>query len=146
MDPRDLAAQHLPAAIPALVVVPDRMQLFMFSAATWNRHRIHYDKDEALAEGLPDVVVQRALLGDFLARMLTDWLGDAGDIRRLSWRVVGSALPDVALSCTGNVVALEQAQGVRLARCDLRLDTEAGDAIATGDAIVRLYPEEQRRA
>jgi hydroxyacyl-ACP dehydratase HTD2-like protein with hotdog domain len=49
-----------------LVKKPDRRQLFMFSAITWNRHAIHYDRQSAREEGLPDVVVQRALIGNFL--------------------------------------------------------------------------------
>ena len=131
--------QRLPAPIPELVVVPSRMQLFMFSAVTWNRHRIHYDRDAALADGLPDVVVQRALMGDFLARMLTDWLAESGEIQRLSWRVVGSAVPEVALRCTGEAVEIETAGAGRLARCELHMRAEAGDDVATGDAVVRLY-------
>jgi len=131
--------QRLPALIPELVVVPSRVQLFMFSAATWNRHRIHYDKDAALADGLPDVVVQRALLGDFLARMLTDWLAESGEIARLSWRVSGSAVPGVALHCTGEIVGFETVGDSRLVRCELHVRNEAGDGIAAGDAVARLY-------
>jgi hydroxyacyl-ACP dehydratase HTD2-like protein with hotdog domain len=56
----DWSQLQLPAPIPALVVTPDHTQIFMFSAATWNRHHIHYSKDAALAEGLPDVVAARA--------------------------------------------------------------------------------------
>lgn len=128
-----------PPLIPDLVVVPSRAQLFMFSAATWNRHRIHYDKDAALADGLPDVVVQRALLGDFLARMLTDWLAETGEIHRLSWRVTGSAVPEVALRCTGVIVGTESAEVGSFVRCKLHVRTEAGDDVAAGDAVVRVY-------
>ena len=66
------------APIPELTVCPDYVQVFMFSAITWNRHHIHYSKDAALSEGLPDVVVQRALIGNFLARLITNWVGDSG--------------------------------------------------------------------
>ena len=40
--------------IPELTVCPDRAQIFMFSAVTWNRHHIHYSKDAAVSEGLPE--------------------------------------------------------------------------------------------
>jgi len=129
---------HYPAPIPELVVRPDRMQLFMFSAATWNRHRIHYDKDTALAEGLPDVVVQRALIGDFFARLLTEWVGDAGEICELSWKVTKSALPDRALRCAGEALGVDSVGGVRYLDCELRMQDEAGRAIALGRARLRL--------
>ena len=61
--------------IPELIVYPDRTQIFMFSAVTWNRHHIHYSKDAAVSEGLPDIVVQRALIGNFLARLITAQAG-----------------------------------------------------------------------
>ena len=139
MSLRDWEQLPLPAPIPELVVKPDRMQIFMFSAATWNRHHIHYDKDAAIAEGLPDVVVQRALIGDFFARLLTEWLGDDGEIRKLSWKVTQSAPPDTALRCLGDVLTVETAAGVRHADCELHMVDDAGRDIATGRARLCLY-------
>ena len=37
--------------VPALAVVVDETQMFFFSAATYNGHRIHYDKDWARERG-----------------------------------------------------------------------------------------------
>lgn len=138
MSAQDWEQLRLPAPIPELVVKPDRMQIFMFSAATWNRHHIHYDKDAALAEGLPDVLVQRALIGSFFARLLTEWLGDAGEIRELSWKVTHSAMPDRALRCAGTLLTVEMAEGVRHADCELSMQDEADRAIAAGRARLRL--------
>lgn len=132
----DWSRLPLPFAIPELVVTPTRMQLFMFSAATWNRHRIHYDKDAAIAEGHPDVVVHRALLGNFLARMLSDWLGDCGMIRELSWKVQRSALPDQRLRCQGEVTELSASGTARQATCALRILNEDGQPVATGSARI----------
>ena len=137
--PVDWARLQLPAPIPPLVVTPDHTQIFMFSAATWNRHHIHYSKDAALAEGLPDVVVQRALIGNFFARLLTDWLGDAGDIRALSWKVSASAVPGRALRIEGDALALSVNAGHRDLDCELRITDAADRAIATGRARLRLH-------
>jgi hydroxyacyl-ACP dehydratase HTD2-like protein with hotdog domain len=130
--------QHLalPLAIPPLVVQPTREQLFMFSAATWNRHHIHYDQAAARAEGFEDVVVHRALIGNFFARLLGSWLGDRGAIRRLNWKVTASAIPGRALHCHG--VARERAtagDAVGLL-CDLRMLDGEKRAIASGSAVV----------
>lgn len=138
MSAEDWEQLKLPARIPGLVVKPDRMQIFMFSAVTWNRHRIHYDKDAALADGLADVVVQRGLIGNFFARLLTDWVGDSGEISELSWRVTQSALPDRELRCEGDVLAIETTEGVQHAECELRMYDEAGGRIAVGRARMRL--------
>jgi hydroxyacyl-ACP dehydratase HTD2-like protein with hotdog domain len=128
----------LPLALPELQVVPDHMQIFQFSAITWNRHHVHYSKDAALAEGLPDVVVQRALLGDFLARAVGDWAGEEADLRELSWKVRSSATPNVRLRCQGEVVAVEARDGATFADCDLRIVRDDDQLVASGAARLEL--------
>jgi hypothetical protein len=50
----------------------DPVVLFRFSALTYNAHRIHYDRDHAVAEGHPDLVVHGPLqalpMGELLRR------------------------------------------------------------------------------
>jgi hydroxyacyl-ACP dehydratase HTD2-like protein with hotdog domain len=128
----------LPLALPELEVVPDHVQIFQFSAVTWNRHHIHYNKDAALAEGLPDVVVQRALLGDFLARAVDDWVGYDGDLRELSWKVRSSATPNTRLRCQGEVVAVRAEHGATFADCEVRIVADDDRLVATGSARVEL--------
>jgi hydroxyacyl-ACP dehydratase HTD2-like protein with hotdog domain len=128
----------LPLALPELEVVPDHMQIFQFSAITWNRHHVHYSKDAALAEGLPDVVVQRALLGDFLARAVGDWAGEEADLRELSWKVRSSATPNVRLRCQGEVVAVDVGDGATFANCDLRIVRDDDELVASGAARLEL--------
>jgi acyl dehydratase len=86
--------------IPSLTKTPDNLQLFMFSAVTWNCHRIHYDADFARDhDGLPNVLTHRPLLGSFLAQLLTDWLGRNGRLLRLEWSNRGPAVPGDVLTC-----------------------------------------------
>ncbi len=134
-----LAGASLPVPLPELAVTPDHTQLFMFSAVTWNRHHIHYSKDAAVAEGLPDVVVQRALLGNFLARLLTGWLGEAGELRELSWKVLSSATPGRTLRCQGDVIGREADPAAPGLRCEVRIIDEHGTLIAAGKAKLVLH-------
>ncbi len=65
--------------IPELTVTVDETQMFFFSAATYNGHRIHYDKEWARdTEGYDDVLVQGPLQAALLARAITDWIGGRG--------------------------------------------------------------------
>ena len=41
--------------LPALVKRPTAIQIFRYSAVTWNAHRIHFERDYALQEGHPDM-------------------------------------------------------------------------------------------
>lgn len=101
----------LPVVVPDQVFMPSLMQVFMFSAVTWNRHHIHYSREAAQREGHQDVVVQRALLGNYFAQHLQRWMGPQGQIQALQWRVRRSAYPGQALRCRGfitQVTALDE--------------------------------------
>ena len=47
-------------------VTPDPVQLFRFSALTFNGHRIHYDRDHAREEGYPGLIVHGPLIAVLL--------------------------------------------------------------------------------
>jgi hydroxyacyl-ACP dehydratase HTD2-like protein with hotdog domain len=131
-------APQLPFALPELWVSPTPAQVFMFSAVTWNRHHIHYSAEAAKAEGHAGVVVQRGLIGNFLARLLTRWLGRSGEVRKLSWKVVKSVLPGQAPRCQGEVIAAERRGGKTWLTCALRMVDAGGDLVAEGRAELEL--------
>lgn len=135
--PRD-CGRVVEREIPDYRVVPTRHHLFMFSAATWNRHHVHFDADAARGEGLPDVVVHRALLGNFLGQLLERWLGGNGTVRRLEWKVRRSALPGRPLLCSGEVVENSDADNAHSIRCALRITDPEGEVIVAGSATVEL--------
>jgi acyl dehydratase len=92
--------------IPTLTVTVDETQLFFFSAATYNGHRIHYDKQWArTVEGYDDVLVQGPLQAALLARALGDWIGGRGRLVSFSVQNRAVAHPGQALSFGGEVTA-----------------------------------------
>lgn len=122
--------------IPELTVRPDHMQLFMFSAATWNRHHIHYSKDAAVSEGLPDIVVQRGLIGNLLARLITGWIGDSAELCKLSWKVTRSAVPGKDIICRGKITRKTEAADRKYLTCEVTASNENHQVIASGEATV----------
>lgn len=92
--------------IPALTVTPTPTQLFAFSAATHNAHRIHYDRPWAVdVEGHPDLVIHGPLQAAILTRAVLDWAGPTGRLHRLTFQHRGSAYAGDTLHCTGTVTA-----------------------------------------
>ncbi|MBN2312740.1 MAG: hypothetical protein JXM79_02355 [Sedimentisphaerales bacterium] len=122
--------------IPELIVCPDYTQVFMFSAITWNRHHIHYNKDAALREGLPDIVVQRALIGNFFARLITNWIGEIAELRRLTWKVTRSALPGKDIVCRGKIKERMDSQNETYLICEVTASNNNNELLASGDAMV----------
>ena len=86
-------------ALPELTVTVDETQMFFFSAATYNGHRIHYDKEWARdREGYDNVLVQGPLQAALLARAITDWIGGAGRLVEYSVQNRAIALPGQPLN------------------------------------------------
>jgi hydroxyacyl-ACP dehydratase HTD2-like protein with hotdog domain len=86
---------------------PSRVQLFRYSAMTWNGHRIHYDPEYAQTEGHPDVLVQSHLHGALVQRHLLSWAGPEGRLSELSWQNVGRATPEEPLTIQAEVTTVE---------------------------------------
>lgn len=118
--------------IKSLIKKPDYKHVFMFSAITWNRHMIHYNNQTALNEGLPDVVVQRALLGNYLCQLITDWIGDHGKLSRLEWKVLRSAVPGETLLCQGKVLEKNNINDRWHIICEMNIVNQHDEIIATG--------------
>lgn len=122
--------------IPELVVCPDHKQIFMFSAVTWNRHLIHYHKDTAISEGLLDIVVQRGLIGNFFARLMTNWIGDYAELSKLTWKVARSALPGKDIVCRGEIKQKVDSEREKYLICEVTASNENDELIASGEATV----------
>ncbi len=132
------------SSVGELRFTPTRSHVFMFSAITWNRHHIHYDKDKALAEGFPDVAVQRGLMGNYLARLMTNWSGEHGQLERLEWKVVKSSYPGQELCCAGQVAEVAEVGAAKYVRCALGI-VSVGEQIAIGEARVRFAFDPRER-
>ena len=90
--------------MPTLTVTVDETQLFFFSAATYNGHRIHYDKEWArTVEGYDDLLVQGPLQAALLARAIGDWIGGRGRLVSFSVQNRAVAYPGQLLSFGGEV-------------------------------------------
>jgi hydroxyacyl-ACP dehydratase HTD2-like protein with hotdog domain len=121
--------------LPTFVEDINTIQLFRFSAITWNPHRIHYDRTHAQAEGHPDILVQAHFHGALVQRLLMDWAGPEGQIVELSWRNVDRATADTPLVVGGEVTAVSDATGT----VQLDVWTKSDENLcAQGAATVRL--------
>jgi hydroxyacyl-ACP dehydratase HTD2-like protein with hotdog domain len=125
--------------LPTLTVTVDETQMFFFSAATYNGHRIHYDKQWARdVEGYDDVLVQGPLQSALLARALTDWIGGRGRLVEYSVQNRAVAHPGQPLTFGGVVTGkrlADNAEGL----VDLELAGRRDDTVLMpGTATVAL--------
>ena len=120
--------------LPAMVKNASRAQLFLFSAATNNPHRIHYDRDYAAVEGHPDVLVHGPLQGAWLHQFVAEWAGPKGRVVGLSWQNRARAFPESNLTFRGRVTEIEGDVAV----LEVWEEDASGAVIMPGTARVRL--------
>jgi hydroxyacyl-ACP dehydratase HTD2-like protein with hotdog domain len=124
--------------LPTLAVTVDERQLFFFSAATYNGHRIHYDRNWARdVEGYESVIVQGPLQAALLARAITDWIGGRGRLVEYAAQNRAVAHAGDELTFSGVVIGKRLADGAGLV--DLDIVGRRGDTVLMpGTATVAL--------
>jgi hydroxyacyl-ACP dehydratase HTD2-like protein with hotdog domain len=136
--PRDPRFEEIEVGdeVPSITVTPTIVQLFLFSAITWNAHRIHYDAPYAATEGYPAPVIHGPFQGGLLSRLVTTWAGGGGVIRRLSYSHRGMALLGDTLSCRGKVTKKCEEGGEPRVDVSLSVETQKGEVTTLGRATV----------
>jgi acyl dehydratase len=125
--------------IRPLVKKSSNVQMFMYAAATWNCDRIHYDyKFAREVFGLGDIVQAGPLSADWYAQMLTEWMGETGCIRSLSYQSRFSIYPDETVICSGKVVNKIERNGFHCIDCELTMITQKGENCSPGKSTIIL--------
>jgi hydroxyacyl-ACP dehydratase HTD2-like protein with hotdog domain len=125
-------------ALPTVVRTPSQVQLFMFSAITWNIHRIHYDKEYAVSEGHPAPLVHGPLQGAFLGQYLTDWGGPEAVLKKIGWANRGRAFVDEPYAIKGRITEKRLVQDQGLVDCEIWTENGAGERLLVGMATMVL--------
>jgi acyl dehydratase len=132
------------SGIPALVKYPSTMQLVKYAGASGDYYQIHYDKDFALANGLPGVIVHGWLTLSFLGQMLTDWLGEAGTLVKLNGSYKGINKVNEDIICNGKVTKKYIEESKYFARVEIWAENPQGEKTVTGSAVVMLPSKENK--
>lgn len=105
--------------LPELRRQPTTVDLFAYSAVTWNKAPIHFDQDFARSKGYRNVLVHSHLHGAYLAATLTAWVGDPRLVRSMSVTVRRPAFAGDVLICGGVVTAAKFVDGNYVIDVDL---------------------------
>jgi acyl dehydratase len=123
-------AEHRPATVvdgDALIKHPDKINLFMFCAAIWAVHRIHWDTPYARSEGLPEAILPGWMVSSYLAQLAEMRAPQGMRLGKIGVRYKGMAYPGDTLRCTAAPV--EGKVGLALT-----VTNQSGVEISTGDA------------
>ncbi len=124
-------------SLPSISHECDNVQLFLYNAALWNAHRIHFDHPYATkVEGYSGLVIAGPLIGDWLTQCALDWAAGEGHLVSVEYSNRRAAYVGEILTAGGTVKAVNLAtQRVQL---DLYVMNEADEIIAPGAACIEF--------
>lgn len=124
--------------LPSLKKDPTTQQLVKYAGASGDFYQIHYDKDFALKNHLPGVILHGALKNAFLGQLVTDFAGELGWLRKLSVQYRGMDQPGTHVTCKGKVIKKYVDGGNHLVDCEIWLENAQGEKTTPGSATVIL--------
>jgi acyl dehydratase len=127
--------------LPALAKSPDREQLVKFAAGSGDFNPLHFDADFPQALELGDNLVHGRLKYAAMGRLVSDWLGHEGWIRRISARYRGMDLRGAEFTCRGRVTDLREEGGFQIVELELWTENAEGTRTTIGSAEVVLRRE-----
>jgi len=118
LDPSQLRIGH---ALPEQEHTFTEVDLVAYGAATWDWHRLHYDKAHAQSKQLPGVLIDGQAFGAVFAREAMRWAGPKAFIARMSLKMKSMAFAGDHLVAHGQVMAVDQRDGQWVVQIDQQL-------------------------
>ena len=128
--------------LPERLFKPDNVQLFMYNAALWNAHLIHFDYPYATeVEGYSGLVIAGPLLGDWLHQCVIDWLADDGRLKSIEYSNRKASYIGETLRSGGKVLTCDLDNGETMV--EIFIKNEAGNIIAPGHATISFATDKR---
>ena len=124
-------------AVPERSYTATNVSLFLYNAAIWNPHRIHYDEPYTTnVENHPGVVIDGPLQGDWLNQVVVNWIGDSATLTSFNYSNRRASYLGETLTSGGAITAIDIESGA--VDLEIFIKNEDGDVITPGTAQVRF--------
>ncbi|MFL9923778.1 hypothetical protein PQR62_05875 [Herbaspirillum lusitanum] len=133
MSAFSLRQAHVDQALPSRSYQVNEVQLFLYNAAIWNAHRIHYDLPYTReVEQHQALLVDGPLQGDWLMQLVYAVMDDGDTLESFNYQNRHSAYVGEPLVASGKV---EQIDGNRV-HLSLSISNAQGKLSTVGKAVV----------
>ena len=140
--------------IPPLSKIATTQMLVKWAGASGDLNPLHYDASFTKTlgtEGITVPIVHGALKRQWLIQLVTDWIGDAGTLRKFSCRYRAVDYPRAMKTtsepedgetwwCKGRVTKKYSQDGQYCVDCEVRVENGKGETTTSGKATVVLPP------
>jgi acyl dehydratase len=120
----------------SLDITPRRLFLQVSGSQDW--YPVHFDSGFARKGGHPDVFMNTGFLQAALIRVVTDWMGDDGFLKRLRFEMRRQQRPGDTMGCKGKVVSRYELAGDGCVDLEVWLENEREGVTTPGTATVIL--------
>jgi 3-methylfumaryl-CoA hydratase len=111
--------------LPPLKHTATPLQLFRYSAVTWNPHRIHFDEPYAREEGHAGIALHSHLRAALALRCVTEGLGTGWHVAKVAYRLRKPVYAPADLAYTARVTAADD-DGMTLELIEQNASGEVG--------------------
>ena len=120
----------------ALDITPRRLFLQVSGSQDW--YPVHFDPAFARKGGHADVFMNTGFLQGALVRVITDWMGNDGFLKKLRFEMRRQQRPGDTVMCKGRVVSTYERDGDGCVDLDLWAENEREGVTTPGTATVIL--------
>lgn len=126
-------------ALPELRKTPTLQNLVKYSAGGGDFNPLHHDYNFAQAKQIGSIIVHGRFSYASLGELVSNWLGHAGRIRKLSCQYRGMNLPNNEFVCKGVVRKKSTEGGRKVVELDVWAENAEGKKTTPGSAVV-VFP------
>lgn len=124
--------------LPSLKKTVTKEQILDYADASGDYNPIHVDEESAHKAGLGGIIAHGLLSFAFLTQLMTDWLQDPMDLKKIGVRFVDMVRPGDELTIKGRVKEKYIKDGLNYVDCELVSENQIGDKTIIGNATAIL--------
>ncbi len=113
-------------------------RLFLQASGAQDWYPVHFDPAFARKAGHEDVFMNTGFVQAALVRLITDWMGDAGFLKRLAFEMRRQHRQGDTMVCRGKVTGKEETDGGALVFLDVWAENEREGIATPGEATIVL--------
>lgn len=137
--------------VTPLAKIATSQMLVRWAGASGDFNPLHYDSNFAKAQGVGDPIVHGALKRAWLGQLMTDWIGEEGELKKLSCQYRRMDYPRKMKTifepqegetwwCKGKVSKKYVQDNQHFVECEIWVENGEGEKTTPGTALVILPP------
>ena len=120
--------------LPALTKTITREQILDYADASGDYNPIHVDEESANKAGLGGIIAHGLLSFAFLTQLMTDWLADPMDLKKIGVRFATMVRPGDKLTIKGTIKEKYVKDGLNYVVCEIVSENQKGEKTIKGKA------------